>query len=342
MRVTIDQSVTSGAHLTIDGLAPPGPVEVDLAKQVLRPAWRFELGQSTVDRDDVVHEDAMDDLVGQECGRIDWGLDSERFDDIAGERLADAGIVEHPIEVGGVPQCRIAHRRCCRRVVFCLAQRCRQQQISAAMDRVEPAEAGPRRFFRYGILSSFEERVASALFLQKGRKASPQLFQRGRGPGGDDALSEPRKLWHARGSYGECRAKLIPKGLDIKMRRATLDADLLAVVTNLSRVTGRAGEADPLALPVLLRCKIELADREADRKTERVRCARQVSEKPEPLEVIGGGKQRIPRGLLQRDEPLVGHEHRALTDVVPPFGRVMAPSLVEIGRFEARLCWVAW
>ena len=63
-------------------------------------------------------------------------------------------------------------------------------------------------------------------------------------------------------------------------------------------MAGRTGEADPLALPVLLRRPIELADGKAHRQATRVRCARQISQKAEPLEVIGGSEEFVTRGLL--------------------------------------------
>jgi hypothetical protein len=65
--------------------------------------------------------------------------------------------------------------------------------------------------------------------------------------------------------------------------------------------------------------------------------ARQIGEKAEPLEVIGGSEELVAGGLLQCDEPLIGHEHGALTDIIPPLGGIVPPALIEIAGFGARL-----
>ena len=49
-------------------------VEIDAAKHPLRPPRRLQTGQGAVDRHDVVHEHAVNDLVGEEGGRIDRRL----------------------------------------------------------------------------------------------------------------------------------------------------------------------------------------------------------------------------------------------------------------------------
>ena len=55
--------------------------------------------------------------------------------------------------------------------------------------------------------------------------------------------------------------------------------------------------------------------------------------KAEPLEVIGGSEEFVAGGLLQRDEPLIGHEDGALTDVMPPLRGIVPPPLIEVAGY---------
>jgi len=112
------------------------------------------------------------------------------------------------------------------------------------------------------------------------------------------------------------------------------------MVANLSSMTGGAGETDPFSFPVLVGrpgWKIELADGKADGKATRIRCISPVGEEAEPLQMVGGGEERVARGLFQRNEPIIGHEHGALADVVPPRRRIVTPALIEIEGAGRRL-----
>src|SRR6516164_7943793 len=216
----------------------------------------------------------MNDLVGEEGPRIDWGSDTEILDDVARHGLADGRIVKHSIQIGRVPERGVAHRSRRRKVVLGLAQRRREQQIPAAIDRVEPTKAGRGRHLRGGILGSSKERIASLLLLKESLEAILELIRGGSSAGGQNPHSKARELWHACGGRDERCAEFVAKGLDVEVRRTTFNADQPAMVAHLSGMTGGTGKADPLALPVWPRRPIELTDGKADRQATRICCAR--------------------------------------------------------------------
>ena len=57
-----------------------------------------------MDRNDVIHQYAVKDLVGQKRFWVDRCLDTECLDDVARQRLTNRCIVEDPVEIGRVPE----------------------------------------------------------------------------------------------------------------------------------------------------------------------------------------------------------------------------------------------
>ena len=117
------------------------------------------------------------------------------------------------------------------------------------------------------------------------------------------------------------------------MGRAALDADLMASIVDLARVTGGAAEADPISLPAAVESlvELELPLREADRQAVGIVCrVRRIDEKPEPAHVAWRGEQFLAFRLLEREQPVIGDEDGPLAEIVPPVGGIRGPALFEI------------
>ncbi len=235
---------------------------VDPAEQVLRPARRLQCRQRALD---LVQRVRVDRGVVAQVQRqrraefveqVEPCADAERLVDVACHRLRGVALPLHPVELGDVPQVRIAHRRRRRTVVV--------GRDVAAEHRVGDALRG------VGAPVALEHRVVAVLEVgprvgeqraDRSAELGTQLAPRGievEAPG--RAAGEARLDHVAREAiefpgipvgceHRQHEVRLELAGLhvgDRVHRLAAVDADRGALVVQLARVAQAAGEVEQL------------------------------------------------------------------------------------------------
>src|SRR5262245_61272746 len=114
---------------------------------------------------------------------------------------------------------------------------------------------------------------------------------------------------------------------------ATFDPQLISAVVHLAGVTCGASKTDPIALPAAVGRGAEFKRplRESDGQPIRIvgRVPR-LDQEAQSAQMTWRGEQLLTVGLLERQEPFVGHEDGSLAREVPPIGRITTPALIEI------------
>jgi hypothetical protein len=126
-------------------------------------------------------------------------------------------------------------------------------------------------------------------------------------------------------------AELFLKGAKVGHGGAAINADTGAIIVDLAGVAGCAGQPDHRDRLVAFNGVV--VPRKADRQTVGVPGRPAIGNETEPGQIcrVGelsptGGPQN---GLLQRQEPFIGHDSGALAGMIKPIPLGFAPILIE-------------